>query len=225
MTFGEVTTVGQQGFARSIQTGDGLFTVNQERRITYWSETATQILGYEADETVGKRCYEVLCKPGTPGRESCNSDCRAVANARRGRPVKDFDLACKASDGTNRWLNVSVMFERPFQKDAEIVHLFRDVTERRSIEHATKPDKDLYADETSAPGIRETTTGSVRVTLSPREDQVLRLLSAGKSTEEIASILNIKAVSARNHITRVMSKLGATTRLQAVITGIRNGLV
>jgi len=43
------------------------------------------------------------------------------------------------------------------------------------------------------------------------------LLSTGISIKEIAKIMTISQVTARNHIFSVMNKLGAKTQLQAVI--------
>jgi DNA-binding CsgD family transcriptional regulator len=61
--------------------------------------------------------------------------------------------------------------------------------------------------------------------LTPREHEVLRLLVGGLGTGEIASTLGISRVTARNHVTNVMEKLGATSRLQAVLLASERGLV
>ena len=53
--------------------------------------------------------------------------------------------------------------------------------------------------------------------LSPRERQVLSLLTDGLSNAEIADRLGISEKTARNHITRVFDKLGVWTRAQAIV--------
>jgi DNA-binding CsgD family transcriptional regulator len=53
--------------------------------------------------------------------------------------------------------------------------------------------------------------------LTQRELEVLRLLGAGSSTADIAGTLNITRVTARNHVNKVLDKLGANSRLQAVV--------
>ncbi len=210
------------GLAARLNTADGLFSVDHSRRITFWNTEATRILGLKAGDVIGKTCYEVLCQPGSPGRDSCNRECQVFVNARRGRPTRDFDLSCTASDGTRRWLNVSVMFETPLQDGSELLHLFRDVTDSRSVERAVVAND--APDHQSGP---EDAVHGVRagLPLSRREDQVLQLLAAGKGTSEIAEALSVKPVSARNHITRLMNKLGASTRLQAVSIGMQTGLI
>jgi DNA-binding NarL/FixJ family response regulator len=52
--------------------------------------------------------------------------------------------------------------------------------------------------------------------LTPRERQVLQRLAAGQSTEQMAHEMNLATSTLRSHIGRVLSKLGAHSRVQAV---------
>ena len=61
--------------------------------------------------------------------------------------------------------------------------------------------------------------------LTPREIEVLQLLSEGLGNKEIASRLNISEHTAKFHVASIMGKLGATSRTEAVTLGIRHGLV
>jgi NarL family two-component system response regulator YdfI len=61
--------------------------------------------------------------------------------------------------------------------------------------------------------------------LTPREVEVLQLLSEGLGNKEIGSRLNISEHTAKFHVASIMGKLGATTRTEAVTLGIRRGLV
>lgn len=61
--------------------------------------------------------------------------------------------------------------------------------------------------------------------LTPREVEVLQLLSAGLGNKEIAARLNISEHTAKFHVASIMGKLGAATRTEAVTLGIRHGLV
>lgn len=61
--------------------------------------------------------------------------------------------------------------------------------------------------------------------LSDRELEVLRLLTKGKTDQEIAEELVLTEVTVRTHISRILSKLGLKTRVQAALYGIRSGLV
>jgi len=61
--------------------------------------------------------------------------------------------------------------------------------------------------------------------LTDRELEVLRALSTGASTAEIARTLGITTKTLRNHISATYHKLGIYDRAQAVILAVREGLV
>ena len=52
--------------------------------------------------------------------------------------------------------------------------------------------------------------------LTPREQEVLRLLAQGASNQEIASQLVVSPATAKKHVASILSKLGAANRTQAV---------
>ena len=63
-----------------------------------------------------------------------------------------------------------------------------------------------------------------RERLTPRQREVLALLSDGLSTREIARELGIAEETARNHIRHLLRRLGARSRLSAVLEAKRLGL-
>src|SRR5438876_6446980 len=61
--------------------------------------------------------------------------------------------------------------------------------------------------------------------LSGREVEVLAALATGKSTRDIAADLHISEHTARDHVQHILMKLGARSQLEAVVMGVRRGLV
>lgn len=61
--------------------------------------------------------------------------------------------------------------------------------------------------------------------LSPREVQVLSLLRDGRTTTDIAAELFISLHTAKNHVRRILRKLGAHSRLEAVAIADRRQLL
>ena len=53
--------------------------------------------------------------------------------------------------------------------------------------------------------------------LTAREKTVFELLITGKTTKEIATVLKISEKTVRNHISKVMQKLGVKGRSSAVV--------
>jgi two-component system nitrate/nitrite response regulator NarL len=77
----------------------------------------------------------------------------------------------------------------------------------------------------SAPSIFPTFTESVIENLTPREMEALEMLAEGLSNKHIAARLNISEHTAKFHVNSVLSKLGAATRTEAVMRGLRSGLI
>lgn len=61
--------------------------------------------------------------------------------------------------------------------------------------------------------------------LSPRERQVLELLTRGTVNKEIATALEISENTVKNHLKSIMEKLHVENRVQAVARALREGLV
>ena len=61
--------------------------------------------------------------------------------------------------------------------------------------------------------------------LTARETEVLSLLAGGAGNKEIAGRLRISEHTAKFHVSSILSKLGATTRTEAVSRGYRLGLI
>jgi PAS domain S-box-containing protein len=68
-------------------------------------------------------------------------------------------------------------------------------------------------------------TTSPRTHLTPRQLEVLQLLGAGASTDQIAAELVVTRQTVRNYVRLILRNLGAHSRLEAVIKARRLGLV
>jgi DNA-binding NarL/FixJ family response regulator len=61
--------------------------------------------------------------------------------------------------------------------------------------------------------------------LTSRELDVLRLVAAGEPNKQIAAELEISERTARTHVSRILRKLGLSSRTQAALWAVREGLV
>ena len=61
--------------------------------------------------------------------------------------------------------------------------------------------------------------------LTPREEEVLELLAEGRSNKEIAMALEISPHTAKFHVDRILLKLDASGRTDAVVRAVRLGLL
>jgi NarL family two-component system response regulator LiaR len=66
--------------------------------------------------------------------------------------------------------------------------------------------------------------GSTRPALTRREMEVLRLVAVGQSNREISDHLTISEATVRTHVSNILSKLNLSSRTQATLYALREGL-
>jgi non-specific serine/threonine protein kinase len=66
---------------------------------------------------------------------------------------------------------------------------------------------------------------TIKSILTPRELDVLRLLTAGRSNPQIADALFISPRTATTHVTNILAKLGVASRTEAAAKALRDGLI
>jgi PAS domain S-box-containing protein len=214
-----------------LRTAEAAFSADMNGRIVAWNKAAEQLLGFRTEDVLGLRCCDVIGAGARLGHHSPLECCKAIGNAKRGRPTRPFELATANRAGEIKWLDVTTLLARSAVGHKRVVRLLRDVTAHhrlgaRMARATTLP----AADEMSAPHTRRTPSAALAAPprhhqITPREMEVLRLLAYGLTTHEIAAAFGISPITARNHVSKVMEKLGATTRLQAVVLASHIGLL
>jgi DNA-binding NarL/FixJ family response regulator len=111
-------------------------------------------------------------------------------------------------------------------KDAEPDDLVRAVRAASEGEALMSPSvtRRLIAEFAARPEHRTVTTDALQV-LTEREREVVALVAGGLSNDEIAETLFISRATARTHVSRAMTKLGARDRAQLVVAAYESGLV
>lgn len=73
--------------------------------------------------------------------------------------------------------------------------------------------------------IREVRTPEMRESLTERETDTLRLVAKGLSNKEIAKDLEVSEVTVKTHVSSILSKLNLSSRTQAALFALKEGLV
>ena len=61
--------------------------------------------------------------------------------------------------------------------------------------------------------------------LTAAEIRVLRLIAAGKANKEIAAQLSLSEETVKGQVSKILSKLGVSDRTQAVMIGLKRGII
>jgi PAS domain S-box-containing protein len=201
-------------------TADGVFAVDQSGQIVLWNRAATRILGFEAEEALGRRCCDVMAGFDVAGNLICYPGCQVMVLSAREQPIHHFDMRTRRKDGQEVWINISTVIIPPEgDQPGGTVHLFRDVAQERR--HARLLRTGLEAPGHGAAPSEATSarpgSGSGPVgLLTSREREVLGLIAGGLTTSAIANKLCISHTTVRNHTQHILAKLGAHSRLEAV---------
>jgi PAS domain S-box-containing protein len=192
---------------------DGMFVTDDRQRIVAWSSAAQRMLGFSADEAVGKTCYQVVMGREPDGHPVCGRSCAVTRNARRGRGTASYEVVAQARDGGAKCLSNSVLVVEGPDRAFHVIHLLRESASSAPV---------ILRERLPAPA---GAGDSMVETLTRRELEVLRHFAGGSTIDEIAEALSISVFTARNHIASVGRKLGARSRLEIVLLGMRRGLV
>lgn len=74
-------------------------------------------------------------------------------------------------------------------------------------------------------GPREMASATLVEMLTPREIEVLTMLAEGLGNKEIARQLELSENTVKFHLSSIFGKLGASSRTEAVMQGMRHGLI
>jgi PAS domain S-box-containing protein len=180
----------------AFRSGDALLTFDSELRIVSWNTAAEELTGVNADEAVGRYCWDVIGGHAEDGARVCHQGCSAARLAREGWPVPCQLLHIKARDGTRK---------------VELSTVAIADGERRLFLHLMVP---------AEPKSRSPCDG-----LTTRQTEVLELLADGLAAKAIATRLGVAETTIRSHIRAILVELGTHSQLEAIAKARRLQLV
>ena len=110
-------------------------------------------------------------------------------------------------------------------KDTEPVELIRAVRVVAGGDALLSPGVTKRLLERISGDLRETPDAAQLSVLTDREREVLGLVGLGLTNDEIGRSLFLSPLTAKTHVSRIMSKLAARDRVQLVVVAYETGLV
>ena len=181
----------------------GAYAIDMDQNIVFWNPQAEMILGHKAQDALGRKCYEVAQGVRHDGMTPfCSRDCPAVVAAKHGRIPPAAHVRMQCASGERKRMTMIPLIATDDADHVILVHMF----------HETPPDEPGSGAPTELP-------------ITPRELEVLRLLSSGLRPVDVAGKLRISVHTVRKHISNACEKLHSHGMMSAVLAAQRQHLI
>ncbi len=201
------------------RTGDAVYVVGPDYSIVHWDAQMESLTGTLSEEALGKPCYEAVMGQSEGGEPFCAHGCSVMHLAQAHRPVSSYEMRIKTRSGERRWVNVSNLTVES-EEGPYLVHLLRDSQGTHDALQMAHGLIQLSSKEEVPAPIRRGIPA-----LTPRQLEVLKLLSEGKSVKEIGLELYLSEATVRNHVRSLLQALGAHSQLEVLAKAREMGIL
>jgi DNA-binding CsgD family transcriptional regulator len=186
-------------------------------RVGVWNKAAVALTGRSTSETLGRHCAiegrRIVLDPAADGQG---------AGARL--PRARLATSCEFQVGTDGaapppWPATVI----PLQYDGIVLlMLSHPAVSEIPAARAGGPRAGAAPRRSARPGRASRPPGSGLRRLTGREQEILKLLAAGKTAKAIASELSLSLPTVRSHTQHILRKLGVHSSLEAVVWFLRS---
>ena len=181
----------------------GAYAIDLEQNIVFWNRRAEGILGYPAQDTIGRKCYEVVQGHLPDGvTPFCSRNCPAIVAAKHGRIPPASSVRTRCASGQIKRITMIPLIATDQEDQTILVHMFHE-TPSEEPDSGTLPE----------------------LPLTSRELEVLRMLAGGLRPSDIAEQLVISVHTVRKHIGNASEKLHSHGMMSAVLAAQRQSLI
>jgi PAS domain S-box-containing protein len=198
------------------RTSDAMVAVGADMTIVGWNHAAVELFGLDADEALGEPCHTILCWRDRCGDAVCEN-CIAESAAHGDELMPTREVIGRSANGKTLWLSATTIVPPPeLRTQVRLVHLVREVALPPELER-------LVVERLHGWSLATEDGADVLSRLTPRENEVLHLLTEGLDGSAIANTLFVSQATVRNHIQHILKKLEVHSRTEAVGLALRNG--
>jgi len=182
-----------------------------EGRLRHLNGRAQRMLGLADGAGLGRACHDVIRGRDTSGAPICGPRCPIGSAALRGVSVEPVRMEVGGAMARPRWIDLVVIPDRNvLLGGARLVHLALGADRAQRLEAWVRRVATRSEESTAA-----VAAATIDV-LTARERTVLDLLARDESPRRVAARLGRSPVTVRNHVQRILGKLGAHSIAEAV---------
>lgn len=170
----------------------------------------------EAHRTTVVFCPMVDMNGNSNGKSACNDNDLDLNAMVTGNELKN--MAAHLVMGTRGKFEAFYAFSRvSIELDAQLGYLIELL-----VPHLHNAFLRVLATEREVTGVQSQRAGRV---VTPRQQEILSLIKAGKTNSEIAEVLSCSQWTIKNHVQAILRKLDATTRTHAISRAMSLGIL
>ncbi len=204
--------------------GEAVSVVDRDLRLVWIKEPLLDKFRPNV-QVMGQPCYKILANRDTPCPEST---CPVIEVFAKGRP-NSVEKHMVLPDGQEIWREARAypIFDGR-GRVAFAARISFDISHRKKKEHLRERDlenMERSLEEMSRIQLEHLPFQPSGPALSPRELEVLRLMSQGLAKRQIADVLGISLNTVKRHVSNIFNKLAVNDRAQAAVWAAHNNLV
>ncbi len=186
--------------------GVPIWVTDRDGFIEYMNARAEMLFGHTLEEWRGCACQLVIaCRNGDCG--ICGHHCLLPRFSHRPREIEPVRMVLGNGNGREEASVIVITVDGPVGR--QLVHCVIEDEKERRMQRFIGGVMHRSADQRSD-------VASRCMDLTPREREVLSLLSVDATLYEIAAHLSVSYVTVRNHVQHILRKLGVHSMLEAV---------
>lgn len=191
------------------------FTVSTRGKVLSVNSFGAQQLGYEPGELEGRNVLDVFHSDDREAVAMQIKRCIADPNE-----VHHWEFRKQRKDGETIWVRETARATTGPDGSTILLIVCEDITERRRMEEELQ-----QAREELERKVEQKLEKENPYDLTFRQLTVLHLVVQGKSDREIGLALGISPLTVNTHVSRALRKMGASSRTEAGVRALREGLI
>ncbi len=190
-------------------------TVDPDGTVCSVNQFGAEQLGFTPDELIGQSVLGMFHDDDKGEVERQLEACVATPGE-----VANWESRKVRKDGQVIWVRETARATRDTNGDAIVLIVCEDIKEWRRMEEELQA-----AREDIESKVEETLEETSPYDLTFRQLTVLHLVAQGKSDREIGLALGISPLTVNTHVSRALKKMGASSRTEAGVRALREGLI